>query len=66
VITKSGGSAASSAPAVRNTGTPANSLAERLTTPVTRKCSGAIRANRQKNAERQPVPMTPNVVAIRR
>jgi hypothetical protein len=38
--------------------------AERVTTPATRRRSGAERAMRRKNSERQPLPMMPNVVGV--
>ena len=69
-MTKSGASARSSAATDSNAGGPQRAVisaprsAERLTTPVARRRSGAARARRRKNSERQPVPMMPKVVAV--
>ena len=69
-MTKSGDSARTSSAAERNVGTPHSAViasprsAERVTTPATRKRSGAARAMRRKNSERQPLPMIPNAELI--
>ena len=66
-MTKSGASACRSSAAERNVGTPHSAVisaprsAERETTPAGRKRSGAARAMRRKNADRQPLPIRPKL-----